>query len=163
MYKQLEFFQGYQRRVTSLIGEEETKNLVSKALVLITLGGNDFVNNYFLTPITVRRLQYNLQDFSNLLISDYKKILQRLYDLGARRVLVTGMGPLGCVPAERAVRSANGQCAEEPQRASEIFNHLLIQMIPTLNQELGSDIFVAVNAKEIQNDFIHNPHAYGKC
>ncbi|XP_073015965.1 GDSL esterase/lipase At5g33370-like [Primulina eburnea] len=161
MYRQLEFFEKYQQRVKSLIGEEESKNLVNKALVLITLGGNDFVNNYFLTPITVRRLQYNLQDFNHLLISDYKKILQRLYDLGARRVLVTGMGPLGCVPAERATRSTDGQCAEEPQRASEIFNNLLIQMIATLNQEVGSDIFVAVNAKEIQNDFIHDPLAYG--
>lgn len=81
--------------------------------------------------------------------------------MGARRVLVTGTGPLGCVPSQLATRSRNGQCAEEPQKAAFIFNPLLVQMIRSLNQEVGSDIFVAVNAMEMQNDFISNPQAFG--
>ncbi|KAK4366129.1 hypothetical protein RND71_014009 [Anisodus tanguticus] len=85
----------------------------------------------------------------------------KLYDLGARRVLVTGSGPLGCVPAELAFRSPNGECAKEPQQASTIYNPLLVEMIKRLNQELGSDIFVTVNAMEMQNDFITNPQDYG--
>ncbi|KAI3461016.1 hypothetical protein Pfo_017679 [Paulownia fortunei] len=161
IYRQLELFQEYQSRVSALTGEEEAQLLVNRALVLITLGGNDFVNNYFLTPITIRRVQYNLQAYSQFLISEYRKILLRLYELGARRVLVTGTGPLGCVPAELATRSTNGQCAEEPQRAAAIFNPLLVQMIAGLNQELGSDIFVAANTMQMQNDFINNPQAFG--
>ncbi|KAK4482374.1 hypothetical protein RD792_009528 [Penstemon davidsonii] len=162
IWRQFELFQNYQGRVSGLIGEEQTQALVNKALVLITLGGNDFVNNYFLTPITLRRLQFNnLQDFSKFLISEYKKVLQRLYDLGARRVLVTGTGPLGCVPSSLATRSTNGQCAEEPQRAAAIYNPLLVQMISGLNQELGSAVFVAVNTMNMQNDFITNPQAFG--
>lgn len=34
-------------------------------------------------------------------------------------------------------------------------------MIQGLNQELGSDIFVAANAMEMQNDFIKDPQAFG--
>ena len=41
--------------------------------------------------------------------------LQRLYKLGARRVLLTGTGPMGCVPVERAMRSRNDECAAELQ------------------------------------------------
>ncbi|CAI9761329.1 unnamed protein product [Fraxinus pennsylvanica] len=159
--QQLEFFGEYQQRVSALIGEEQAQKLVNKALVLITLGGNDFVNNYFLLPITARRLQYNLEDFSRYLIVEYRKILMRLYELGARRVLVTGSGPLGCVPSQLATRSTNGQCAEEPQRASAIFNPLLVEMIKGLDQELGSDIFVAANAVQMQNNFISNPQGFG--
>ncbi|KAG8370857.1 hypothetical protein BUALT_Bualt13G0027000 [Buddleja alternifolia] len=159
--QQLEYFRQYQGRVSALIGEEETQRLVNGALVLIVLGGNDFVNNYFFTPVTLRRLQYNLQDYSKFLISEYKKILLRLYDLGARRVLVTGTGPLGCVPAELATRSTNGQCAVEPLRAAAIYNPLLVQMLGGLNQELGSDIFVGVNTMEMQNNFISNPQGFG--
>ena len=44
--------------------------------------------------------------------------LQRLYKLGARRVLLTGTGPMGCVLAERAMRSINGECVAELQQAS---------------------------------------------
>ncbi|XP_051120601.1 GDSL esterase/lipase At5g33370-like [Andrographis paniculata] len=161
MYQQLEYFRQYQARVTALIGPEQTQLLVNGALVLITLGGNDYVNNYFLTPVTFRRLQFNLQDFSKLIVSEYRKILLRLYELGARRVLVTGTGPLGCIPAVLATRSRNGQCAEEPQQASAIFNALLIQMVGAINQEVGSDAFVAFDGMRMQNDFISNPQAYG--
>ncbi|XP_016461595.1 GDSL esterase/lipase At4g28780 [Nicotiana tabacum] len=161
MPRQLELFQEYQQRVSALIGAEQTQRLVNNALILITLGGNDYVNNYFLTPVSARRIQYNIQDYSRYLVTEYRKILKKLDDLGARRVLVTGTGPLGCVPAELAMRSSNGDCAKEPQQAAAAFNPLLVQMIKRLNQELGSDIFVAVNAMEMQNDFINNPKAFG--
>ncbi|KAI7983587.1 GDSL esterase/lipase [Camellia lanceoleosa] len=159
--QQLEFFQRYQERVSALIGPAETQRLVNGGLVLIVLGGNDFVNNYFFTPYSARRLQYSLPEFSRYLISEYRKILMRLYELGARRVMVTGTGPLGCVPSSLASRSTNGQCAEEPQRATELFNPELIQMIQSLNQELGSDVFIAVNAMQMGTDFISNPQAFG--
>lgn len=76
MYRQLEYFQEYQRRVRALIGSEETKRLVQQALVLITVGGNDFVNNYYLVPYSARSRQYSLPDYVKFLISEYRKLLQ---------------------------------------------------------------------------------------
>ncbi|XP_021910673.1 GDSL esterase/lipase At5g33370-like, partial [Carica papaya] len=113
---QLEYFEQYQQRVTTLIGADQTKKLVNEALVLITAGGNDFVNNYFLVPYSPRSRQYSLPDYVKFVISEYRPILMKLHDLGARRVLVTGTGPLGCVPAELAMRSRDGKCAAELQR-----------------------------------------------
>ncbi|GJZ28486.1 GDSL esterase/lipase LTL1-like protein [Tanacetum coccineum] len=159
--QQLQNFQTYQARVSALIGPDQTERLVNQALVLITLGGNDYVNNYFLTPITVRRLQYTIPQFTKYILAEYRKILMQLFDLGARRILVTGSGPLGCVPSQLAARGANGQCAYEPQQAAALFNPQLVQMIQGLNQDLGSDYFVAVNAMNMQNDFISNPRAFG--
>lgn len=87
--------------------------------------------------------------------------MQRLYELGARRVLVTGTGPLGCVPAELAQHSRAGECSVELERAASLFNPQLVQMINGLNSQLGSDVFVAANAYEMHMDFISNPRAYG--
>lgn len=84
-----------------------------------------------------------------------------MYDLGARRVLVTGTGPLGCVPAELAMRSSNGECSAELQRAASLFNPQLVQMLKGLNSQLGSDIFVAANTQLMTNDFVSNPRAFG--
>lgn len=75
MYQQLNYFQQYQQRVSRLIGKPQTKRLVSQGVVLITVGGNDFVNNYFLVPYSARSRQYALPDYVRLLISEYKKIL----------------------------------------------------------------------------------------
>ncbi|KAF4349525.1 hypothetical protein F8388_012701 [Cannabis sativa] len=161
MYRQFQYFQQYQQRVAALIGEEQAKQLVNQALVLITVGGNDFVNNYYLVPFSARSRQYALPDYVTYVISEYRKLLLQLYDLGARRVLVTGTGPLGCVPAELALRSSNGQCSAELQRAAGLFNPQLIEMIKGLNSELGADIFIAVNTQQTHYNFITNPQAFG--
>nr|GLL17986.1 GDSL-motif esterase/acyltransferase/lipase precursor [Ipomoea trifida] len=73
---QLDYFQEYQRRVSDLIGAAEAKQLVKKALVLITLGGNDFVNNYYLVPFSARSRQFTIPEYVPFLISEYRKILQ---------------------------------------------------------------------------------------
>ncbi|KAI4329850.1 hypothetical protein MLD38_028190 [Melastoma candidum] len=163
IFQQFEYFQEYQQRLAELIGEEQAQERVNNALVLITLGGNDFVNNYFLNPpLTTRRRQFSLPAFSAFLISEYKKILARLYELGARRVLVTGTGPLGCVPSQLATQGGNsGQCAPEPQQAGALFNPQLVDMIKELNQEVGADVFVTANAFQSNMDFIKDPQKFG--
>lgn len=85
--RQFELFQEYQERVSEIIGSDKTQQLVNGALVLMTLGGNDFVNNYFL-PFSARSRQSSLSEFSQLLISEYKKILMvYIYFLGCTLVL----------------------------------------------------------------------------
>ncbi|KAJ7973577.1 GDSL esterase/lipase family [Quillaja saponaria] len=159
--RQLEYFEQYQQRLAALIGAEQTQRLVNQALVLITLGGNDFVNNYYLVPFSARSRQFSLPDYVKYLISEYKKTLQRLYELGARRVIVTGTGPLGCVPAELAMRSRDGNCVPELQRAASLFNPQLVQILRQLNSEVGADVFIGANTQQMHNDFISNPQAYG--
>ncbi|XWS36527.1 hypothetical protein CRYUN_Cryun20dG0092400 [Craigia yunnanensis] len=161
MFRQFEYFQEYQRRITEIVGQEQAQRLVNRALVLMTLGGNDFVNNYFLVPYSARSRQFSLPDYCRYLISEYRKILLRLYKLGGRRVLVTGTGPLGCVPAELAMRSRNGECVPEIQQAAAIFNPLLVQLIQQLNSQLGSDVFISANAFSMNMNFISNPQRFG--
>ncbi|KAI3721701.1 hypothetical protein L2E82_32719 [Cichorium intybus] len=158
---QLEYFKQYQQRVSALIGAAKTKQLVNNALVLMTLGGNDFVNNYYLIPLSARSRQYSIEDYVPFIISEYRKILLRLHDLGARKVLVTGTGPLGCVPSELAQHSRNGECATELQKAASLYNPQLDAMLSSLNDELGSHVFIGANTKQMHNDFMSNPAAYG--
>lgn len=87
--------------------------------------------------------------------------MQRLFELGARRVLVTGTGPMGCVPAELAQRSRTGECAVELQRAAALFNPQLDQMVSGVNNEIGGQVFIAANTMRMNTDFISNPAAYG--
>ncbi|KAG4176412.1 hypothetical protein ERO13_A11G243366v2 [Gossypium hirsutum] len=131
MYKQLKYFQQYQTRLADLVGFEEAQRI------------------------------FSLPDYVRYLISEYRKLLMRLYDLGARKVLVTGTGPMGCVPAELAMRSPSGQCATELQRAAALYNPQLVQMINELNSQYGANIFIAANTEQKTNDFINNPTAYG--
>ncbi|XP_039014059.1 GDSL esterase/lipase At5g33370-like [Hibiscus syriacus] len=75
---------------------------------------------------------------------------ETLYEAGARRVLVTGTGPMGCVPAELAMRGTNGGCSKELQRAASLYNPQLVQMLNGLNKQIGKDVFVSANTQHAQ-------------
>lgn len=75
MFQQFQYFQEYQNRLAARIGAQQAQRLVNNALVLITVGGNDFVNNYFLVPYSARSRQYSLPDYVKFVISEYKKLL----------------------------------------------------------------------------------------
>ncbi|KAJ9535143.1 hypothetical protein OSB04_un001780, partial [Centaurea solstitialis] len=129
---QMAYLEQYKQRVSEIIGPQETERLITQSLTLVTLGGNDFVNNYYLVPFSARSRQFALPDYVVYVVSEYRKILKvyrplfaaadtgshqyapptsvittnattiRLHELGLRRILITGTGPLGCVPAELA-------------------------------------------------------------
>lgn len=67
-------FEDYQTRLAALIGADQAKQRVNEGLYLIVLGGNDFVNNYFL-PLSMRPQQYSLPDYAQYVVSEYEKIL----------------------------------------------------------------------------------------
>lgn len=87
--------------------------------------------------------------------------MQRLYELGARRVVVTGTGMIGCVPAELAMHSIDGECARDLTEAADLFNPQLVQMLSELNAEIGGDVFIAANTNRVSFDFMFNPQDYG--
>ncbi|XP_078439939.1 GDSL esterase/lipase LTL1-like [Wolffia australiana] len=159
--RQLENFRQYQDRLSTLIGPVAAQRLVNDALVLISLGGNDFVNNYFLVPFSARSRQFELPDYVSLLITEYRKILLNVHSLGARKVMVTGTGPLGCVPGMLALRGSTGECDSDLQQAAAMFNPQLVNLIHDLNGELGSNVFIAANAFNMHMTFISEPERFG--
>ncbi|KAL6316097.1 hypothetical protein AAG906_015613 [Vitis piasezkii] len=59
--------------------------LLFKALVLITLGRNDFVNNYYLVPNSTRSRQFTLPNYVCYLISKCRKNLMKLWVSGVKK------------------------------------------------------------------------------
>ncbi|NP_001136990.1 anther-specific proline-rich protein APG [Zea mays] len=161
MSRQLHYFGEYQGKLSALVGAARARQLVRRSLVLITLGGNDFVNNYYLVPFSLRSRQFALPEYVGYIVSEYKKILIRLYAMGCRRVLVTGTGPLGCAPAILAQRSRNGECAAELMRAAALFNPQLARVLDQLNARFGAGTFIAANAFRVHFDFVSDPAAFG--
>lgn len=89
------------------------------------------------------------------------KYIQRLYKLGARKVLVTSTGPLGCAPAILALRSQDGECIEELQQAADLYNQKLSAMTGFMNKKLGRDVFVYVESHNIIKDMTRNSETLG--
>ncbi|KAJ7296162.1 hypothetical protein O6H91_Y140100 [Diphasiastrum complanatum] len=160
MPQQFQLFQQYQRDVTLLIGEAGTKSLISKALFSFTVGGNDYINNYLL-PFSTRAKKFTPPRYRQLLISTFREQLKKAYTLGARKVTVSNMGPIGCIPSQLAMSSQNGTCIPAVEQYATDFNSDLRVMLQELNRKLPGATFSYVNGYDMIMDYIKNPALYG--
>lgn len=61
------------------MSDEEISHYLSKALVVMTLGSNDYINNYLVPSMYPTSFMYNPKDYADLLIERYaRQILVRL-------------------------------------------------------------------------------------
>ncbi|KAK8491450.1 hypothetical protein V6N13_046048 [Hibiscus sabdariffa] len=105
---QINYFKTTKERIRAKIGEAAANKLCNEATYFVGIGSNDYVNN-FLQPFLADGQQYTHDEFVELLISTLEQQFLRLYQLGARKILYHGLGPLGCIPSQR-VKSKTGQC-----------------------------------------------------
>ncbi|XP_021895948.1 GDSL esterase/lipase At5g37690 isoform X3 [Carica papaya] len=103
---QINYFKKTKEAIEAKIGEDAANKHLNEALYFIGIGSNDYVNN-FLQPFLADGQQYTHEEFVELLTSTLDNQLMRLYELGARKVLFHGLGPLGCIPSQR-VKSRKG-------------------------------------------------------
>ncbi|KAF9608727.1 hypothetical protein IFM89_010859 [Coptis chinensis] len=127
MDKQLEYFKEYKTRIEQLIGKEEMETRISKSVFIVSAVTNDFVANYFALPI--RRRQYSITDYQDFLIENTRNFLQGLLDLGARKIGVVGVPPMGCLPIVITLNSDNAiqqqGCIESYTTLSKQYNQKL--------------------------------------
>lgn len=69
--EQIENFAETLNEMRSILKEEELKDHLAKALVIITIGSNDYINNYLQPTFYRTSFLYNPKDFADLLIARY--------------------------------------------------------------------------------------------
>lgn len=87
--------------------------------------------------------------------------MQTLYNNGARKVALMGVGQVGCSPNELAQQSDNGvTCVDRINSAIEIFNQKLVDLVDQFNGQPGAH-FTYINAYGIFQDILRAPGAHG--
>ncbi|KAJ7960314.1 GDSL esterase/lipase [Quillaja saponaria] len=161
LWKELEYYKEYQNKLRGYLGEEKANEILSEALYLLSLGTNDFLDNYYLLP--GRRSQITVQQFEDFLIELAEDFIRKLYGLGGRKISITGLIPIGCLPLERTtnIREQRG-CVKEYNNVAMEFNKKLEgNLVGKLNRELPSLKIVSANAYNIYNQIIRGPSLYG--
>lgn len=88
---------------------------------------------------------------------------QTLYDYGARKFVLIGVGQIGCSPNALAQNSADGRtCAQNINAANQLFNNRLRGLVDEFNGNTPDAKFIYINAYDIFQDLIDNPSAFGK-
>lgn len=89
-------------------------------------------------------------------------MLQTVYHLGARKLLVSNVGPVGCIPSRLAIGSPDGRCVASENEMVLIFNAALKSLLLELTQTLPRSLFLFGNVYDGVLDAIENPQAQGK-
>ncbi|XP_059297302.1 GDSL esterase/lipase At1g71691-like [Lycium ferocissimum] len=135
------------------------KEAIPKCMFYVGMGSNDYLNNYIM-PAYFSQDQYSPQKFAELLIHQYKTQLTKLYDLGARKFIISGIGQMGCIPSMLA-ESTDGQCSDLVNKMVHPFNAKLKTMVMKLNKDLSGAHFIYLDMENMFMDIISNHKSYG--
>ncbi|KAK3007711.1 hypothetical protein RJ639_015056 [Escallonia herrerae] len=157
---QLKMFNEYIGKLKGLVGEEETSNILANSLYLVVSGNNDLANTYY--TIGLRRLQYDLPSYADLMAASASNFIQEIYKLGARRIGVFSAPPIGCLPAQRTLAGgALRVCVEDHNQGAHMYNMKLSSEIDSLDNSLSQAKIVYIDIYNSLLDIIKNPQSYG--
>ena len=161
MWKELEYYKDYQKKLRAYLGNEKANEILSESIYLISLGTNDFLENYYIFP--TRQVQFSIKEFQDFLVGLSGNFIRELYALGARKMSLTGVPPMGCLPLERLTNiMGHHGCNEEYNNVALEFNGKLKNMMRRLNKELRGLTIVNADAYQIVDQMIRKPSLYGK-
>ncbi|KAL3624101.1 hypothetical protein CASFOL_032917 [Castilleja foliolosa] len=146
------------RRYTN---RDDLSNYLAKSIIVISVGSNDYINNYLDSENFDTSKRYTPQSYARLLIRKLSQQFQRLYDLGARKVIMFEIGPIGCIPSITRQLKHDGKCAEEINQLAVMFNDHLAPMLENLTSTLQGSVFVLGHAHWLGYDAAINPSKYG--
>ncbi|EFJ19790.1 hypothetical protein SELMODRAFT_419060 [Selaginella moellendorffii] len=168
MQTQLAYLKDVKSELSEKFGRERTNEIFSKSIFYVSVGSNDFINNY-LVPGSSYLRDYNRKSFIDLLISGLDEQLNELYSIGARRIVVASLSPLGSVPSQLAkfstIRLDGSSFLND---MSQQYNTKLFDLLVRLRSSLSEadliynslyNVLMDISEKYSQYGFLYNDTA----
>ncbi|XP_017701673.2 uncharacterized protein LOC108511800 [Phoenix dactylifera] len=159
MDDQLNLFKEYKEKLKAIAGEKKASTIISRSLYIVVTGNDDIANTYFTSPF---RRNYDLSSYIRFVVQSASSFFQKLYRLGARRIGITGLPPVGCLPSQRSLAGGiERDCVTLYNQASKTLNSELQKEIQRLNHTLAGSRIVYIDMYTPLLDMIIRPFAYG--
>ncbi|KAL9178160.1 hypothetical protein ABFS82_01G107100 [Erythranthe guttata] len=155
---QISNFEKTREYMVNTVGENGTSSFLKDAIFSLTTGSNDVINYFQFFSANVSRSAF--QDF---MLYNLTMQLKRLHGLGARKFVVVGIGPLGCIPFIRATNLIpSGRCSDNINAFVMGYNQKLKRELDQMNTNMGPNaVFVYANSYDIFMQLILNYPNYG--
>ncbi|GAB2224773.1 hypothetical protein Droror1_Dr00005545, partial [Drosera rotundifolia] len=121
-------------------------NNMSECLYTVNIGSNDYINNYYALGYFTW-LFYTPEEYAAELITRYREFLQELFSLGARKVALFSLSPLGCLPSQITIHFATqgSVCFEDENKAIDMFNQGVKSLVDEFNANYTGAKFTYIN------------------
>lgn len=164
---QLRLFEEALQRIRGSVGVEKANKIIENALFVISIGTNDMLYNAYLQPASMIRYG-SISGYQDFLLQNLHAFIQRLYGAGARRILVAGLPPVGCLPVQMTVGSLipsphwlQRVCNVQQNTDSQSYNAKLQSHIHLLQSTLNAAKIAYFDIYAPILDMVQNPAKYG--
>ncbi|EEF46352.1 zinc finger protein, putative [Ricinus communis] len=158
--QQLQYFREYQSKLAKVAGSSKSASIVKDALYLLSAGSSDFLQNYYVNP-WINKL-YTPDQYGSFLVSSFSSFVKDLYGLGARRIGVTSLPPLGCLPAARTIFGFHESgCVSRINTDAQQFNKKVNSAATNLQKQLPGLKIVVFDIFKPLYDLVKSPSNYG--
>ncbi|XP_002971321.2 GDSL esterase/lipase At5g03810 [Selaginella moellendorffii] len=155
---QLDAFEKLVKSTAQSLGTKAASELLAKSLFVVSTGNNDMFDYIY----NIRtRFDYDPESYNKLVLSKALPQLERLYTLGARKMVVLSVGPLGCTPAVLTLYDSTGECMRAVNDQVASFNSALKASLASLASKLPALHAMYGNAYDLLLDAVEQPSKYG--
>lgn len=133
---QVDYFLDMVPKLKEQVGDEQAKKLLSKAVYLFNIGGNDYVellNKNLKKPALSPSKKKN---YINQVIGNITTHIKTIYNQGGRKFAFQNLGPIGCMPSLKYMLGFKGTCAQEPLELAQQHNAATLAVMKRLEKEL---------------------------
>jgi len=154
---QLQQFAYVRNSLVKVLGStDKAAERISKSLFIISVGSNDIFEHVLFDKVPAKGDRF----IANLLVA-YEKQLKSLIRMGAKRLGLMGVAPLGCVPVMR-VPSATDECNPVMNDYAKQFNAGLQALLKKLSSQGVKPMkYSLAMPYDMTYKIIKNPTSYG--
>jgi len=158
--KQIDYLSSVSASLAQSLGQAQAAAHLSKSLFAVTIGSNDIIHYARSSSATATGAGDPSQQFVDALIQALTGQLQRLYDLGARKLVFLGTGPVGCCPSLREL-SASKDCSAVANGVSVRYNAAAASLLGAMAARHPDMRYALFDSSAALLRFIDQPAKYG--
>jgi phospholipase/lecithinase/hemolysin len=140
------------------LGQAQAASHLARSIFAITIGSNDVI--HYAKDNAATKLRNPSQQFVDSLIQSLAGQLQSLYNLGARKVVFLGMGPVGCTPSLRELSSTK-DCSAEANAMAVQYNKAAETVLSGMSAQHPDLHYALFDSTAALLRYIDQPAAYG--
>ncbi|CAL9189548.1 unnamed protein product [Musa hybrid cultivar] len=156
--KQIDYYSSVYTALVQQLGSAQAQAHLSTSIFAFVIGSNDVLN--YVKSGSANKLKNPPQQFVDSLISSLRGQLKRMYNLGARKFVFIGTGPIGCCPAQRH-QNKTKECSVEANYLSVQYNKGASSLLQEMSAELSDMSYSFFDTNTALLESINNPDAHG--
>ncbi|CAA7018495.1 unnamed protein product [Microthlaspi erraticum] len=157
---QLSSFKNVERRLRSELGDAEAKKILSRAVYLFHIGGNDYF--YPLSANSSLFQSNSKEKFADFVIGNTTSVIEEVYKMGGRKFGFLNVGAYDCAPAALILDRTNiGSCYKPVTELIDLHNKKFSDALKRLQRDLPGFRYAFHDYRTSLLERINNPMKYG--